>query len=598
MVKIFRSNFRATWLVVMFFMASTQAKATRANDSLELVALYNATNGANWTNKTNWLSSNPMDTWYGITLTNGRVSSIQLWSNALNGNIPNLNIPNLETLHLNNNQLSGSIPNFTLSNLKNLYLHNNLLSSNIPNFSLGNLEGLYLNNNQLTGSIPNFNLPNLKNLWLYSNQLSGNIPNFNLPNLEELDLKFNQLSGSIPNFNLPKLEHLYLLKNQLSGNIPNFNLPNLLELVLVENQLSGSIPNFNLPILQTLWLTDNQLTGGIPNFNLPKLRTLSLRGNQLTGSIPNLNLPDLQNLWLHFNQLSGNIPNFSLPNLQNWEFHANKFVFGDIEGKPWLSVAGLVYNGQAKIPLTLTGSLLTVNTGSANSVQQFEWYKNGTLITSNQSNTFSPTGAGTYYCRIAHNTLTVPTNGSKNLVLQSEDYIVNAVLPIELLNFQATPHSKNVQLTWQTATERNSNRFDIERSQNGKSFEKIGQIKTYGNSSDLKTYAFTDEQPFNAVNYYRLKHIDFDGTVTLSNVVSVTLDSQQQLQVFPNPAKDKLTIKSGTATAYIIVDMLNREISKGQITDNQIDVDISKIPTGQYFIKTDREVVKFFKGLW
>ena len=250
-------------------------------DSLELVKLYNATDGGPW-----WNLSKPISKWDGIRLTDDgcSVKSIDLSYERLSGPIPNFNLPKLERLWLGKNQLSGSIPNFNLPNLQELSLYENQLSGAIPNFNLPKLERLWLSKNQLSGAIPNFNLPKLERLWLYKNQLSGSIPNFDLPNLQELSLYENQLSGSIPNFDLPNLWELSLYKNQLSGSIPNFDLPNLQELSLYENQLSGSIPNFDLPKLRNLYLYKNQLSGSIPNLfdNLPYLNVLDIKNNYFT----------------------------------------------------------------------------------------------------------------------------------------------------------------------------------------------------------------------------------------------------------------------------------------------------------------------------
>ena len=212
---------------------SAQCSCTNCgcNDSLELVKLYQSANGASWTYK--WTLTQPMTTWYGITLENGRVVSINLSYNRLTGSIANLNLPNLRELLLNMDELTGTIPNFNLPNLTNLSLQYN----------------------QLTGSIPNFTLPKLKKLSLYANQLSGPIPNFNMPDLIELALSNNKLSGSIPNFNMPKLIMLSCHSNKLTGSIPNVNMPNLLGLRLNSNQLTGCIPEqirINCPRIMAL----------------------------------------------------------------------------------------------------------------------------------------------------------------------------------------------------------------------------------------------------------------------------------------------------------------------------------------------------------
>ena len=156
-----------------------------ATDHAALVALYNASDGPNWTQSDNWLSDAPIDQWYGVTTDgDGRAFGLDLSWNYLRGRIPSElgNLTNLEHLHLSGNQLSGTIP----SELGNLT----------------NLGSLGLGGNQLSGMIPSElgNLTNLRYLYLGGNQLSGMIPSElgNLTNLRYLDLGGNQLSGCVP----------------------------------------------------------------------------------------------------------------------------------------------------------------------------------------------------------------------------------------------------------------------------------------------------------------------------------------------------------------------------------------------------------------
>ena len=169
----------------------------RQSDSLQLVSLYNATNGANWTYK--WNLNTPIHTWYGVYFNaDGCVNAIALTLNNLSGTIPNLNLPNLESLSLGGNQLIGNIPNFNLPKLIRLNFQENQLNGSIPNFNLPNLEELGLNKNQLSGTIPNFNFPKIRVLSLALNQLSGNLPDLNFPNINALYLSYNLFSGCIP----------------------------------------------------------------------------------------------------------------------------------------------------------------------------------------------------------------------------------------------------------------------------------------------------------------------------------------------------------------------------------------------------------------
>ena len=84
-----------------------------AGDRTALVALYNATGGANWAKNTNWLTDTPLGRWHGVKTDNtGRVTGLHLDWNRLSGKIPAElgNLTNLEFLSLNVNQLSGAIP--------------------------------------------------------------------------------------------------------------------------------------------------------------------------------------------------------------------------------------------------------------------------------------------------------------------------------------------------------------------------------------------------------------------------------------------------------------------------------------------------------
>ena len=154
-------------------------------DRAVLVEFYNATDGPNWTNNTDWNSSESLDHWYGVSTDhNGRVTALSLHGNQLSGSMPPSlgNLTNLRELYLYYNQLSGEIPPSlgNLTNLTVLDLDTNQLSGEIPLLlgNLTNLTELYLNSSELTGEIPlSFeNLTNLDALWLYGNRLRGSIP--------------------------------------------------------------------------------------------------------------------------------------------------------------------------------------------------------------------------------------------------------------------------------------------------------------------------------------------------------------------------------------------------------------------------------------
>ena len=254
-----------TLLTAVFALASlvvlsgdnALAQGSVAGDRLALVALYHATDGANWTNNTNWLTNEAISEWHGVvTDGEGRVKRLLLGHNELSGEIPAAlgNLTNLQVLRLNYGTLSGSIPVELgdLTNLRHLELYNNWLSGEIPAAlgNLANLQKLHLGSNELSGTIPVElrNLANLRDLYLGHNGLSGEIPVElgSLTNLEDLSLYGNELSGEIPAElgNLTNLERVNLGGNELSGSIPPElgDLANLKWLYLFGNELSGTIP--------------------------------------------------------------------------------------------------------------------------------------------------------------------------------------------------------------------------------------------------------------------------------------------------------------------------------------------------------------------
>ena len=198
-------------LGLILLLNLTTFASISSNERDALIALYNSTSGANWTENSGWLGAAGTECdWYGVYCDGDGdyVHEIDLYSNNLTGTIPADigNLTNLDYLDLGANQLAGAIP----TQIKNL----------------ANLTILWLEDNELTGTIPVEigNLTNLEALALYSNNFTGIIPAeiSNLTNLFILDLGGNNLTGSIPEGigSLAYLTDLWLDSNQITGTIP------------------------------------------------------------------------------------------------------------------------------------------------------------------------------------------------------------------------------------------------------------------------------------------------------------------------------------------------------------------------------------------
>jgi len=369
-LNLLYATLMAVWIGTAFIPptstpTSVSCACDPVRDSLALVDLYNATNGANWT--ISWDLNMPMSNFYGVVLDDNRcVKDLYLYKNNLVGTTP-ISIGNLSELlllDLSHNSLTGGIPttvgdllklerlNFgmneslggtipesigNLSTLRNFDCFSCNLTGTIPDTMrhLTQLEWLNFENNSLTGTFPDW-LGDLSNLELVSfpaNDFNGSIPASlgQLQQLTSLRLFDNEFSGAIPPQlgNASSLETLELDFNQLHDTIPATlgKLTNLQVLRLEDNALSGNIPDSlgNLTNLQIFYAHNNRLTGTIPaSFsNLAQLTELNLccqrpNGGGLTDAIPAGlgQLTGLTNVQLHQNKLSGSIPP-DLSNLMN-----------------------------------------------------------------------------------------------------------------------------------------------------------------------------------------------------------------------------------------------------------------------------------------
>ncbi len=188
---------------------------------------------------------------------------------------------------------------------------------------------------------------------------------------------------------------------------------------------------------------------------------------------------------------------------------------------------------------------------------------------------------------------------------------ITAILPVELVSFEAREAACKVNLSWLTETELNNSHFDIERSVDGYRFSKIGQIKGNGTSNQYHVYDFVDALPTRE-NYYRLKQVDFNGTSTYSDIIFVKsecLKNEESIglvNVFPNPAMTgevnlRFEAIEKENTILSVSDLYGKNILREEVSVesgmNSFAVDINTLKAGTYILSLGRQTTKFIKAI-
>lgn len=161
-------------------------------------------------------------------------------------------------------------------------------------------------------------------------------------------------------------------------------------------------------------------------------------------------------------------------------------------------------------------------------------------------------------------------------------------LPVELMYFKATCNQAIILLEWETASEKNNQFFEIEKSNNGLSWDVITKINGKGTTHSRSYYSFSDlYQPYNPVVYFRLKQTDTDGSYTYSNIQSPEncQDEVSWPNIYPNPTRDLFTVEGSNRNEDISIhNSMGKLVLKTISTGLKISIDVSWLPEGMYLI--------------
>lgn len=173
----------------------------------------------------------------------------------------------------------------------------------------------------------------------------------------------------------------------------------------------------------------------------------------------------------------------------------------------------------------------------------------------------------------------------------------NVVLPIELVSFygdvgDVDAGDRSHYLKWKTESETNLNYFDLERSQDGTEFSQLGRVMAVGQSSTIQQYNFTDYNPYEGINFYRLKMVDLNGEYEYSDVLTMNGTASVNMYLVPNPTSKSLEIiyhsRSKSESVIEIMDSkgaiihrLKNDCVKGQ---NSVSLDVEEYFKGVYTV--------------
>lgn len=187
-------------------------------------------------------------------------------------------------------------------------------------------------------------------------------------------------------------------------------------------------------------------------------------------------------------------------------------------------------------------------------------------------------------------TAMLPDNAVYFLTIGSVEVITP--LPVELLSFDAQLNERNtVDLVWETASEINSDYFIIEKMDKDQNWNPIATQSAAGYSTQLLSYHAEDFNPSLGQNYYRLKQVDIDGAMKLSEIRLVVLNNLNDLTLYPNPAKNSFILQSSMLKSCEITftNAMGQllAVPVRALAVDAVEFDTRNLANGFYYVKID-----------
>ena len=183
----------------------------------------------------------------------------------------------------------------------------------------------------------------------------------------------------------------------------------------------------------------------------------------------------------------------------------------------------------------------------------------------------------------------VATAGLTNVSFNEATLAADAALPVTLTNFIIQRDRCLATLKWTTVTEQNSSHFEIQQSLDGSFFMTVGIVRAAGNSNAEKHYSF-DFNLSSTISFFRLRMVDIDGTIELSNIVRVTGNCSNSIIVFPNPAVNTITVQSEKTIEEIkLYNETGQLVQHLKPNNRTVSINLTQVPSGIYNVQVRSE---------
>lgn len=170
------------------------------------------------------------------------------------------------------------------------------------------------------------------------------------------------------------------------------------------------------------------------------------------------------------------------------------------------------------------------------------------------------------------------------------------IMPVVWSHTHAIAMEDHIEIQWGTHQEINNNFFQVMRANPIGGWSEIGRVDAIGQSTDLETYSFNDNSPFQGPNLYKVVQVDLDGQRSESDVVTVDFNTATSLQwkyCVPSPAHDQLSISflSGREgpVQFQLINSSGAKVWDKSVQafsgSNELEIDMRSLPTGMYFLR-------------